>query len=216
MQNESALSAAGGHCAAGAEPRRRATIFRRVCDHWRRVGARRRRGADAVSSCWSSTSTVVVPTGLLMRLSRDPAASARARAGELDAGRARTSAASTRRAGSSSRAEAPPSFRCSGSLPPGPPVGLRQHRRPAERRQVDAAEPHPRPQDRRRHAEAADHAPPPARHQDARRRRRSCSSTRPGIHAARDLLNERMVERALQSLQRGGRGAVGRRRRATD
>jgi GTP-binding protein Era len=33
----------------------------------------------------------------------------------------------------------------------------------------------------------------------AQPRRRSCSSARHGIHKARDLMNERMVERALQA-----------------
>ena len=55
---------------------------------------------------------------------------------------------------------------------------LRLAHRPAQRRQVDAAQPHRRHEGRDRLRQAADHAEPDPRRQEPSRTARSCSSTR--------------------------------------
>ena len=71
---------------------------------------------------------------------------------------------------------------------------------PAQRRQVDAREPHRRPQGRDRLRQAADDPQRDPRRAHDRHDTRSCSSTRPACTGPRTLLGERSNQRALATL----------------
>ena len=76
------------------------------------------------------------------------------------------------------------------------PLGLRGHHRPTERRQVDAAQSGRRHEGLHHRGLAQHHAPGDSRHPHRGRRRRSSSSTRPGIHRPRTTLGGRLNDTA--------------------